>query len=112
MIAGLPSSTDPRVEFVKGLFQDTLPGFLKSHPLEQPRKKVIHLDADLFTATLYTLTTMAPALNDGDILLFDEFNVPNHEFFAWKIFTESFYVKMEMLGAVNNYLQVAFKIVK
>ena len=39
--------------------------------------------------------------------LFDEFNVPNHEFYAFKLFTESFYVKTRLLGAVNNFYQVA-----
>ena len=69
---------------------------------------MIHLDADLFSSTLYALTSMAPCLNTGDILFFDEFNVPNHEFLAFKIFTESYYVKTKLLGAVNNYYQTAF----
>ncbi|MDR2886523.1 MAG: hypothetical protein LBV26_00725 [Bacteroidales bacterium] len=53
---------------------------------------------------------MAPHLNAGDILFFDEFNVPNHEFLAFKIFTESYYVKTKLIGAVNNYYQTAFVI--
>jgi hypothetical protein len=48
-----------------------------------------------------------PYLKKGDILFFDEFNVPNHEFQALKIFTETFYVSTELIGAVNNYYQVA-----
>jgi hypothetical protein len=50
---------------------------------------------------------MAPYLRKGDILIFDEFNVPNHEFLAFRIFTESYYIKTRLIGAVNNYLQVA-----
>jgi len=38
----------------------------------------------------------------------NEFNIPNHEFHAFKIFTESFYVKTRLIGAVNNYYLVAF----
>jgi hypothetical protein len=49
-------------------------------------------------------------LKPGDILLFDEFAVPQHEFLAFKIFTESFYVNYEVIGAANNYLFVAVKI--
>ena len=39
----------------------------------------------------------------GDIILFDEFNVPNHEYSVFKIFNESFYIDFELIGAVNNY---------
>jgi uncharacterized membrane protein len=68
------------------------------------------LDADIFSATLYVLTTLAPYLQPNDILFFDEFNVPSHEYLAFKMFTQSYYVQTEVLGAVNNFYQVAFKI--
>ena len=109
MDSRIPQINDKRVLLFKGLFQDTVPTFLKEDYIGH-RRKVIHLDADLFSSTLYALTSMAPCLNAGDILFFDEFNVPNHEFFAFKIFTESYYVKTKLLGAVNNYYQVAFMI--
>jgi hypothetical protein len=112
MAGDVPVGIDSRAEFVKGLFQDTLFGFLKSHSLSDGRKKVIHLDADLFTSTLFVLTTLAQYLNDGDILMFDEFNVPNHEFYAFKCFSDSYYVKTELIGAVNNFYQVALRVVK
>ncbi|MBL7765461.1 MAG: hypothetical protein JNJ58_05175 [Chitinophagaceae bacterium] len=89
------------------MFQDTLPGFLTSNSFHQGRRKVIHLDADLFSSTLFTLCSLAPHLQKGDILLFDEFNVPNHEFLAYKTFCDSYYIKTKLIGAVNNYLQVA-----
>lgn len=107
MSAFVPTDLDDRSFFVKGLFQDTLPQFLKDHDLSNETRKVIHLDADLFTSTLFTLASLAPFLRKGDILFFDEFNVPNHEFHAFKIFTEAYYFKTKLLGAVNNYYQVA-----
>ena len=70
--------------------------------------KIIHLDADLFSSTLFVLSSLAPFLNRGDILIFDEFNVPDHEFFAFRIFCDSWYIKARLLGAVNNFLQTAF----
>lgn len=109
MAAPIPDLDDDRCHFIKGLFQDTLVDFVKNHPL-QGKRKVIHLDADLFSSTIFVLTTLARELQPGDILLFDEFNVPNHEWSAFKIFTESFYVKTQLLGAVNNYYQVGFKV--
>lgn len=107
MAAAVPEVGDLRAKFVKGLFQDSVPPFLAQHVLRSDARKIIHLDADLFSSTLYALTSLAPYLKKGDILLFDEFNVPNHEFFAYRIFTDSFYVKTRLLAAVNNYYQVA-----
>lgn len=108
MESGIPKTDDKRCVFIKGLFQNTLPDFLKS--FDNSKKMVIHLDADLFTSTLFVLTTIAPFLKKGDIIMFDEFNVPNHEFFAFDIFVKSYYIKYEVLGGVNNYYQTAIKI--
>ena len=110
MYATLPHLNDTRHEMVKGLFQDTLFNFLETHNIDT-RRRIIHIDADLFSSTLFALTTLARHLKKDDIILFDEFNVPNHEFYAYKIFTESFYIKFELIGAVNNFYQVAFKVV-
>jgi O-methyltransferase len=111
MSADIPQTDDTRAEFIKGLFQDTVPNFLVTHNLKNDKRKVIHLDADLFSSTLYALTALAHYLRKGDILLFDEFNVPNHEFFAFKMFCDAYYIKTKLLGAVNNYYQVALIIV-
>ncbi len=106
----VPGLNDDRATFLKGLFQDTLPGFLKNSNFESGKRKVIHLDADLFSSTLFALTSLAPYLKSGDLLLFDEFNVPNHEFYAFKMFSESYYVKTTLVAAVNNFYQVALVI--
>jgi O-methyltransferase len=110
MSAGIPEIEDKRASFHKGLFQDTLFPFLDAYNLNNGRRKVIHMDADLFSSTLFTLTSLARYIKPGDIILFDEFNVPNHEFAAFNYFVNSFYIKYELLGAVNNYYQVAVKI--
>jgi hypothetical protein len=43
-------------------------------------------------------------------IIFDEFNVPMHEFYAWELFTQSYYIKYEVLAGINNFYQTAFKI--
>lgn len=103
-----PEMNDPRCSFEVGLFQDTLPGFLRNNKLDG--RKVIHMDADLYSSTLYALTSLAPYLNEGDILFFDEFGVPTHEFRAFTDFVSAYRINYQVLGAVNNYLQVGFKI--
>jgi O-methyltransferase len=110
MNAKFPNIDDSRCQFFKGLFQDTLFNFTESQRIDKG-KLILHLDADLFSSTLFVLSTLARYLKKGDIIIFDEFNVPNHEYFAFKVFTESFYIKHELIGAVNNYYQCAFKIV-
>ncbi len=109
MSADIPLIDDKRVSFYKGLFQETLPGFVKN--LDVSHRKVILMDADMFTSTLYVLTTIAPYLKKGDIILFDQFNVPMHEFLAFQIFTSSFYLKFDLIGAANNYYFCAFELI-
>jgi len=100
---------DTRAGLVKGTFQQTLTDFNLAHAAELSGKpKLIHLDADLFSSTIFVLSQLYPFLKKGDILLFDEFNVANHEFLAYQIFTDAFYVKLRLIGAQNNFYQTAF----
>ena len=110
MKEGVPEVNDKRAEFLKGLFQDTLTSFIDTNKEPLSEKLVIHMDADLYTSTLYVLTSLAGYLKKGDIIFFDEFGVPNHEFLAFKNFIESYYIKYELIGVVNNFGQVAFEI--
>ncbi len=103
-----PTVDDLRCNFFQGLFQQTLPVFLKDY--NKGKRKVIHMDADLYSSTLYVLTSITPFINKGDIIFFDEFNVPMHEFKAFIDWTNSYYINYELLGAVNNFYQIAVKI--
>lgn len=103
-----PELNDDRATFHKGLFQDTLPGFLKE--LKDNRRKIIHMDADLYSSTLFVLASLHPYLNPGDLIFFDEFAVPQSEFLAFKNYTESFYLKYEVIGSLNNYFFLVVKV--
>lgn len=105
----IPKIDDNRAEFVQGLFQQTLLPFMEQQELRD-KKLVIHLDADLYSATLFVLTQLYSKLKPGDIIFFDEFNVPLSEYKAWEDFVSAFYVDYEVLGAVNNYFQLALKL--
>ena len=85
--------------------------FVEMKKFKNDKRKIIHLDADLYTSTLYVLTSLHPYLNKGDILFFDEFAVPRHEFLAFKNYTESYRVSYEVIGTMNNYFFTAIKIV-
>jgi len=103
-----PVIDDNRHRFYQGLFQQTLIPFLNTYKSEN--RKVIHMDADIYSATLYVLTLITPYLRKGDIIFFDEFSVPLHEFKALKEWSRSFYVNYKVLGGVNNFYQIAIRI--
>lgn len=104
----IPEIDDTRHTFYQGLFQQTLPEFLAKY--SGNKRKVILMDADLYSSTAYVLHSFSPYLKAGDILFFDEFNVPEHEFKAFSEWTQIHYLDYKIIGAVNNYYQVAIKI--
>lgn len=71
---------------------------------------VFLMNADLYSSTLFVLTTMSRYLKSGDIIIFDEFNVPLHEFKAFHEWSTTYYIDYEVIAEVNNYYCVAIKI--
>ena len=53
-----PAIPDGRVSFVKGWFQNTVPDYLENFELDHVRKYLIHYDADLYSSTLFLLTSI------------------------------------------------------
>lgn len=107
-----PEIDDARCSFEIGLFAETLPKFLEREPLE--RRKVVHLDADLYSSTLYVLTMLGTRLRAGDVLIFDEFGrvlVAVHEFKAFDDFCAAYPISVEVLGATKSRGRLAMKVV-
>lgn len=104
-----PDVDDSRIEFRAGLFQHSLPSFIQKFNFD--KRTVLHMDADLYSSTLFVLTSFAFKLKKDDIIIFDEFGVPTHEFRAFVDFFDSYLIEYEILGAINNYLQLAIKII-
>jgi len=87
---------EPRVTWLVGLFQDTLPGFLQSF---QPRGRlVVHLDADLYSSTLYVLTVISGILGPGTIVQFDDFSSFDDVFRALEDFASAFRKSYRLLA--------------
>ncbi len=103
-----PTIEGIRHSFYQGVFQDTLFKFLKTY--DSDSKMVLLMDADLYSSTLFVLTTMSRYLKSGDIIIFDEFNVPLHEFKAFHEWSTTYYIDYEVIAEVNNYYCVAIKI--
>ncbi len=107
----LPDIRDPRCGFEVGLFQDTLRPFLAKNPLQ--RRKVLHIDSDLYSSSLYTLTTLAPLLAPGDIVFFDDFGGlknPVDDFRSLHDFVAAYRIGFELIGAADYYRKIAIRI--
>ena len=94
---GLPN-VRANVELVKGLFADTLPGFLEDHP---GWLALAHVDSDLYSSAKTVLDAFEPRIRPGSIIVFNEyFNYPNwraHEFKAFQEFCANHEVAYEYL---------------
>jgi hypothetical protein len=76
----------PNVTLVKGLFSDTLAGFLAQHP--EP-VSFAHIDSDLYSSAAFVLAQLRDRIQSGAVLLFDEyFNYPGWQLHEHKAFTE------------------------
>jgi O-methyltransferase len=103
-----PAISDPRVTLVKGWFQHTLRSFLRDTQLSHPM--VVHIDSDLHTSTHYVLSTIDPLLEAGDIIIFDEYASPAHEYFAWEQHKRAFMRETKCIAMADQWEQAAFVI--
>lgn len=103
----VPQIDDERVRFVKGWFQNTLPGFLKGFT---PRSRiVVHNDSDLYSSTLFTLASLHRLLVPGAVVIFDDFSVATHVFRAFADYRSAFWRSAHPVAMTSDYAaQVAF----
>jgi O-methyltransferase len=106
-----PHTDDPRIRFVKGLFQQTVPGFLEG--FTPKHRLVIHNDSDLYSSSLYVLTMLHSLLAPGSIAIFDEFFSSSHEFQAFFDYARSYYREVRLLASVdrNPYVKAALEFI-
>jgi predicted O-methyltransferase YrrM len=99
-------------ELVVGWFEDTLPGFLDSHP---GPVDFLHVDGDLYSSAVTVLSLAGPRLRAGSIVVFDEFfNYPGWEdggeFRAWAEYLERTGALVEYVAYTSNNEQVAVRV--
>ncbi len=103
----IPIIEDPRVTLIKGWFQDTLDSFLRNYNASD-HLKVVHMDADLYSSTLYVLTKLDNLLSKGDIIIFDEFS-GGDECKAFLDYSSAYMKNFKIVAASGgSYQQVAF----
>jgi hypothetical protein len=62
-------ATASNAELVVGWFEQTLPDFLNQH--SEP-VRCLHIDADLYSSTIYVLRTLNDKIVPGTVIVFDE----------------------------------------
>jgi len=100
-----PEIDDPRVVFVPGLFQHSLPDFIAGY--EPASQVVIHNDSDLYSSTLFCLTTLNRLIARGTIVIFDEFYDALHEYRALCDYCDAFQRSYKIVAATLRFNQVA-----
>jgi hypothetical protein len=99
------------VQLVEGLFQESLPTWLRVHP--EPIA-FMHIDCDLYSSTKTVLDLVASRIQPGTVIVFDEyFGYPgwkNHEFKAFSEFINSHRIDYQYLCFAR--IQCAVRIIQ
>ncbi len=106
-----PECDDPRGSFIAGVFQATLLPFI-SHGLSPRTQMVLHLDADLYSSTLFCLTQLYAHISPGTVIIFDELVNSVHEYRALKDWSQSHLIDFEVIGATPRFEQAAIRITR
>lgn len=101
-----PSNLPPNVRLEKGLFQDTLPTFIRcwANTKNEPFG-VVHIDCDLYSSTKFVLDHIGPYL-DKTVIAFDEIGPfpagDYHEGRAWREFLKEGKYNATLIGHQHN----------
>lgn len=104
-----PKIDDDRVKFIKGWFADTVPGFVKT--FEVKNQLVLHMDADLYSSTLFILIILNSFIEKGTIIIFDEFAHIEHEFPAFREYLKVCDRNWKLLCARSDFGKIAIEII-
>lgn len=97
----MPQIGDGRIELIKGWFQNTLPPLLASGKIGGPNPHLVHYDADLYSSTLFILTTLWHHLPDYFFVM-DEYMYD--EMVALRDFVLSYPVKVTFIAECGDKL--------
>jgi hypothetical protein len=101
----IPQVDDPRVQFFKGLFEQTLPRYT----FPDYEVLVINIDCDLYVSTAFVLDFLRERIRPGTYLYFDEILDRANEQRAFDEFMASTGAHFRLLGATKSFLQALFE---
>jgi Macrocin-O-methyltransferase (TylF) len=97
----VPRIDDPRVQFIKGWFDATIPPFVREFSVKN--RLVVHLDADLYSSTMLALIHLGPFMSAGTLLIFDEFYDREHEFKAFMDWQRIYRKNFRIIAQMDDY---------
>ena len=111
-VAGkLPDISDSRLKFIAGWFQDTMPGFLAEfEPRDRPL--IVHIDADLYSSTLYCLSMLDRVMRPGTVLIFDEFGDVVDEYRALLDYSSAYLRSFKITGGTKGFVNTSVELTK
>jgi hypothetical protein len=95
----IPNIPDPRVEFIKGWFQDTTRTFLPALKHDPKEVTLVHFDADLYSSTLFLLSALWWHIPEYFFIM-DEFS--GQEMAAVRNFVSAYPVDIEFYTRVDS----------
>lgn len=101
----LPEIADARVHFVAGWFQNSLRGFMATY--QPQRQLVVHVDCDLYSSTLYCLTTLNPLIPPGTLIVLDDFFDALHVYRALTDYCSAYLREYKLLAHTPELGQAA-----
>jgi Methyltransferase domain len=114
---GVLPQVNKNVELVKGLFEETLPLFIKQHSEELARNGIamLHIDCDLYSSAKVIFNVLHPYLRTGTVIQFDEYwfyaDWVNHEAKVFDEFLKSSTLSFTPIGYVPHSAQLAVSLV-
>jgi hypothetical protein len=103
-----PPAVPGNVELIAGWFNETLPGFMQSHPGDI---QLLHVDCDLYSSTRTIFESCADRIKPGTVIVFDEYlnyaNWREHEYKAFQEFIQESGRKYAYTGVIPNGQQVS-----
>lgn len=103
-----PEIADSRVSFVAGWFQKSMRGFMASYGPQS--RLVIHVDCDLYSSTLYCLTTLDPVISAGTLIVLDDFFDALHVYRALSDYCSAYVRQYKLVARTPELGQAAIVI--
>ncbi len=104
----VPKIDDKRVSFVKGMFHETLPDFLKNFV---PKSRVVvFINLNKYPETLHCLTQLDSVLPSDSLIMFDQFGNLQGEFIAFYDYVKSYKRNYSFICQTENWRKVTVKL--
>lgn len=101
----VPEGDDVRIEFFKGLFENTLPHYrVPPHDV-----LVLNCDADQCSSTILVLNALEDVIAPGTYIYFNKFNHRMHELRTFDEFPKRTSMRFTLLGASYTLDHVMFQ---